>query len=141
MFKQFLQVPMQQEDICGVVFEVLVAGTMKGTISCVQTPCSIEKALHFRGIYHLLLQGHARNQQELVVNQAGFLFGLVFHPEDGSDLFLQNVGPCVNYVVLNPGKLYSSFLVIHISRYFYIMRLPLGLHERIMGPHCKMAPN
>jgi hypothetical protein len=102
-------------------------GTMKGTVSCVQTPCSIERARRFRGIYHLLLQGHARNQQKQAAYQAGFLFGLLFHPEEGGDLFLDNVGPCVNYVTLHPGKLYSSFLVIHILHSFCIMRLPTRL--------------
>jgi hypothetical protein len=114
---------------------------MKSTVSCDQTPCTKEKARCFKEMYHLLLQGHARNQQKWAANQAGYLFSLLFHPEDGGDKFLHNVGPSLNYVGLHPGKLCFSFLVIHISRLFCIKILPLGLHERITGPQCKMAPN
>jgi hypothetical protein len=39
---------------------------------------------------------------------AGFLFGLLFNPEDGVDIFLRKVGPSPNYIALQPKKPNSS---------------------------------
>jgi hypothetical protein len=37
---------------------------------------------------------------------AGFLLALVFDPEVGGDMFLQNVGLSVNYMTLQPRRMY-----------------------------------
>jgi hypothetical protein len=65
------------------------------------TLCSPWKiSRHFWGTAHLHVQGQriskARNQHESrsqagLCFHAGFLFGLFFDPEDGGDMFLQNV--------------------------------------------------
>jgi hypothetical protein len=38
---------------------------------------------------------------------AGFLFNLLFDPEDGGDMFLRNFGLCPKYTVLQPSRPYS----------------------------------
>jgi hypothetical protein len=48
---------------------------------------------------------------------AGFLFGLLFDPEDGSHMFLLNVRFSPNYMVLQPQKIsvdkITYFLNVH----------------------------
>jgi hypothetical protein len=38
----------------------------------------------------------------------GFFLGSLFNPEDGSDIFLQNVVPSPNYMALQLRRPYSS---------------------------------
>jgi hypothetical protein len=42
----------------------------------------------------------------------GFLFGLLFDPEDGDEMFLRNVGMSSDYMVLHPRRLYLITAVI-----------------------------
>jgi hypothetical protein len=52
------------------------------------TPCSLVKANRlFGAAYRLHLQG-----RRVSLLTAGFLLGLLFNPEDGSDVFRRNVG-------------------------------------------------
>jgi hypothetical protein len=73
-------------------------------VSWVITPCRQEGVLQLEGIYRLLLQGrrvsHVRNPKKQAANSAGFLLGLLFDPEDRSDMFLLNVGLSPNYTGL-----------------------------------------
>jgi hypothetical protein len=39
---------------------------------------------------------------------AGFLLGLLFDPEGGKDVSLQNIGQSLNYRALQPRRLHSS---------------------------------
>jgi hypothetical protein len=79
----------------------------------VQT-CCLEGILCFRGTYRLHLQdrrvSQGRNQKKYSASSAGsvgFLLGLVFHTEDGGDMFLRNVlSP--NYTLLQLIGLYPS---------------------------------
>jgi hypothetical protein len=73
---------------------------MKSMFFWVVALCSSEEACHFSGRYHLQREGQARNQQEVDLLLAGFLLGLLFEPEDGSGMFLQNVGLFLNYTAL-----------------------------------------
>jgi hypothetical protein len=77
-----------------VRLEVLTAVIMKSRIFWDTMPCSPLKAsTRFAGAYHFHLQGRisrARNQRESGWQEphfyAGFLLGLFFDPEDGSDV-------------------------------------------------------
>lgn len=86
-----------------VQFEDLTVVVMKNSVFWDVTPCSLLKDnQHFGGTCHLHLHGRmislARNQHEAGSTQstcywlhAGFLLGFSFDPEDGDDMFLQNI--------------------------------------------------
>jgi hypothetical protein len=44
----------------------------------------------------------------LLIAYFGFLLGILFDPEDGGDMSLQNISLCLNYMVLQHRSLYSS---------------------------------
>jgi hypothetical protein len=87
-------------------FEVLAAMFMKISIIWDITPCSPLKVnRRFGGTCRLHLQGRricrARDQREgrwqaELCFHAGFLLSIFFDPEDGGDMFLQNVGLTFN---------------------------------------------
>jgi hypothetical protein len=52
---------------------------------------------------------------------AGFLFGLLFNPEDGEDRFLQNMRHSQNHVVLKPRIPYFSVTAVGTSNPTYFM--------------------
>jgi hypothetical protein len=83
-----------------VGFEVLTAVVMKNSIFWDTAPCSPLKVSRcFEGRCRLHFQGRrisqARNQHDSRW-QAGLLLGLLFELEDGSDMFLRNIGLAFN---------------------------------------------
>jgi hypothetical protein len=100
-----------------VRFEVLAVEAMKGSIFWHIKPCSPSKVNWcFGGTCCHYLQGQrisqARNQRESrwqaeqpPTFDASFLFGLFFDPEDGTDMFLQNVSRLsTDYMILYPRR-------------------------------------
>jgi hypothetical protein len=87
-----------------VGFEVLTAVVMKSPIFWDITPCTLLKVnRRFGGTYRRHLRGQRVSQankqagsklasRACYLPHAGFLLGLLFDPEDGGDMFLQNVG-------------------------------------------------
>jgi hypothetical protein len=78
-----------------VGFEVLIAVAMKSSIFLDITQCSPVKVnRHFGGTYHLCLQGQGISKacSACCLLHAGFLLGLLFDTEEGSDMFLRNLG-------------------------------------------------
>jgi hypothetical protein len=51
-------------------------------------------------------ESHARNQQKQVASWAGILLYLLFNPEDGGDMFLQNIGLSLDFNALQRRRLY-----------------------------------
>jgi hypothetical protein len=74
---------------------------MKSTFFSVATPCSSEGAQHFGGANQRKKQHwEAENSATLPPDSTDFLLGLLSDPEDGSDMFLRNVGLSPNYMAL-----------------------------------------
>jgi hypothetical protein len=106
-----------------VGFEVLTAVVMKSTIFWDTTPCSpLNVNRRFGGTYRLHLQGRkissARNQREsrwqaeLLSLPPAFLLIIFFHPEDGGDMLLRNVGwLSTDYTALYPRRQYSFYSI------------------------------
>jgi hypothetical protein len=113
-----------------IKFEVLTAVTVVSMIFWVVTLCSSEKVRHFGGTCHL----HFRiNEQETSrswwrLASAGFLLGLLFDPEVGSDMFLRNVELPPNYIALQPRRQFPSNSVhifnTHSSKVTFNIILP-----------------
>jgi hypothetical protein len=75
-------------------FTVLTAVVMKSSILWDISPISpLKNNRRFGETYLLYIQGsrmsHAKNSKVCYLLHAGFLLGLFFDPEDGSDIFLQ----------------------------------------------------
>jgi hypothetical protein len=84
-------------------FQILTLATVKKAVFWVLTPCTSETA------WSLLL-------------------GLIFNPEDGSDIFLRNVWLYLNYMASEPrrpcSRLYFFFIVYsYRSQNYYLMKL------------------
>jgi hypothetical protein len=74
------------------------------------------RALLFGGIYCLHPQDQrehqARDQEEaeLCLLLAGFLLGLLFNPENGGNMFLQDTsGLLLDHMAVHPRRQYSSY--------------------------------
>jgi hypothetical protein len=65
---------------------------MKRMVFWVEMPCSLERALHF-GVISISPAA-----------STVFLLVLLFGPEDGGDILLQNIRLQPNYMALKPGK-------------------------------------
>jgi hypothetical protein len=80
-----------------VGFEVSTAVIMKSTIFCDITPCSVSSVNGRFG--------------ETYRPPAGLLLNLFFDPEDGGDMFLQNVGcNSTDYTASYRRRWYSSYI-------------------------------
>jgi hypothetical protein len=92
-----------------VGFGVLTTMVMKSTIFWDITPCSPLKVnRRFGGKCYLYRQGRR-------IIQAGFLLGFVFDHEDGSDIFLRNVGwLSTDYTALYPRRQNSSEVSVEL---------------------------
>jgi hypothetical protein len=63
--------------------------------------------------HHRGMQFSAMTLLSLPSPWASFLLDLLFDPEDGGDMFLQNVGLSLNYMITTQKTL--SFLVVQVS--------------------------
>jgi hypothetical protein len=93
------------------------------TVFWVIMPCSLDKACCFGETYCFQLYDwrvrQTRSQQKHRLNQVRFsrapavcLLGSCFNPEDGGNMFLQNIRLPLNYLVLQPRRPYSSITIL-----------------------------
>jgi hypothetical protein len=68
---------------------------------------NLETAQNSEEAYWLHLMGQRGCQARNHLLPVGFLLGVLFNPEDGDDIFLQNAGDSQNYTPLQPRRLYS----------------------------------
>jgi hypothetical protein len=88
-----------------------ITWSLKSTVFWVVMPHSSETAQHFgeniTSIFRVKEQ--AKHETSRSRRQAaGFLLGLLLKPEDGGDMFLQNVRLSPSCMELQPTRLYSS---------------------------------
>jgi hypothetical protein len=77
-------------------FQVLIAVATKSSVFLDITSCSqVEVNQHSRATYYLYLQGHGitcQARSAFCSLQVGCLLGLLFDTQEGSNIFLSNVG-------------------------------------------------
>jgi hypothetical protein len=97
-----------------IIYEFLTGVTMKNTGFSSAALCSSEGAWHFGGANQRKIKQHweAESPATLPPDSAAFLFGLLFDPENGGDMFLRNFGFSPTYKALQPRTLYSSLRTI-----------------------------
>jgi hypothetical protein len=132
---------------------------MKSSIFWDITPCTSGRARCFGGIYRLHLQGwkisQARNQQtqaarfvitlynkdqnkfSLPSSVACFLLGLLFDPEDGSNILLQNVELCPKYTTVQTTRSDSSWSIIVRFQIYAVVHIIWSL--KMADVYCNMS--
>jgi hypothetical protein len=90
-----------------VGFEILTAVATKDSIFRDIMLCSLTKVNHRFGNYHQ--EGSKQSSSACYLFHACFLLCILFDPEDGGDIFLQNVcGLSLDDTALNPRRKNSS---------------------------------
>jgi hypothetical protein len=86
-------------------FDILTAVVMNVAFFRDTVQCSLYVNRHFRGTYHLYLQGKKSAKQGTSVQQVARQNSpLIFEPEDGGDALLQNIGSNTDYMALYPRR-------------------------------------